>query len=108
MRAGTLDRRIELLRPVKSIDDDTGESVVTYVPDRSVRAQRLSIRGTEGFSGVERFAEVTDRFRVHYLDGRKVTPEWAIRYDERTYDIVEAREIGRREVIEFLATARAE
>ena len=105
MRAGELNRRITLEAPDPQVAS-SGEETVQYVPVGQVWAKVEPARGGEGFSGIQRFAEVTHSFLLRYRSD--VTPEWRVWYQGRSFDIVEVLEVGRRIGLKVLATARSE
>ncbi len=105
MMAGKRDRRVTLLSPSKA-QDAAGQTKVTYASAGDVWAQKIPLRGGEGFKASQRYAEATDRFLI--LHRTDVTPEWRIRYDGRDYEIVAVLEVGRRKGLDVYTQVRAE
>lgn len=101
MRAGSLDRRIEIGLPVNA--GNSGEPWVPGAPAWQslafVRAQLVQ-GSTEEF--IRAFGEEHQGaavFRIRYLAG--VTLTHRVRYDGRTFDLKEIKEIGRRRGLEL-------
>ncbi len=102
-----MNRRVEVERVDKQLDTSgSGEELTEYVRVATVWSDVRQLRGNESFSGMQRFAEVTHRFRMRYR--KDVTPEYTLLYQDRRFDIVEVLEVGRLEGLDVLATARAE
>lgn len=106
MRAGRLDRRLTLYRPVEGDDgfatvDDGPGAVAT------VAASRRDVKAGEGFqaSGVE--AETWVVFEIRW--SRTVAPidtTWTVCCEGRFYNVTGVRELGRREGLEISAAER--
>lgn len=105
MLAGKLDRRIDLLATTQDVDAMGGPTKTTAVL-ATVWAEKRNLRGRERFAAAAISAEIDTVFRIRYRDD--VTPVDAISCDGRTYDVVSVAEIGRREGLEIMATARAD
>jgi head-tail adaptor len=109
MRAGKLDRRITLRRLVVS-QSASGAVVLTPQVIATVWAQKVPDRGLEAFreGQVQGWASVTWRTR-YFLDGvEEPTVKWELLEGSRVYEVLEVREIGRREGWELVTRARAE
>lgn len=109
MNAGQMDRRIRIDAGTATVDpESSGEPIVTYVPMVNVWAQVQPLRGTELFAAQQVAAKVDTRFRIRWRGD--VRPERMQIVDdlERVYDVHFVQEIGRREGLEILATARGE
>lgn len=110
MQAGKLDRRITLRRLVES-QSASGAVVVTPQNVATLWAQKMPERGSETYreGQVQGWSAVVWRTR-HFFDSalEEPTVKWEIVEGERVYEILEVREIGRREGWEFVARARAE
>lgn len=108
IRAGSLDRRIEIQRATES-RDDLNNVVLTWATLRTVWAAKADVRDGERWAAMEVGAEVTTRFTIRWSPYvADVNPKDRIRYGGRTYDIVAVKEIGRREGLEITATARTD
>jgi len=75
MRAGTLDRRIQLQQQGagSSFDPESGDWATT----RTVYAERMSPEGGERFIGTQRIAEGRVVYRIYY--NADITPLWRLR-----------------------------
>ena len=100
MRAGSLDRRVTLLRRTLSRNVH-GEEVVEFDELDTVWAQKLDVTGREYFSSQHVVAEGTARFRLRYRSDLSVTDR--IAYGGHTYDIQQVAELGRREALDIVA-----
>lgn len=108
MRAGDLDRRITLRRYT---EDTTGGSLVrTPEVVANVWAQKQADRGVEAFRSDEvvGWATVIWRTRWFLYGSEAPTVKWDLLEGERAYEILDVREIGRREGWEFVTRCRAE
>ncbi|HMR51191.1 MAG TPA: phage head closure protein [Amaricoccus sp.] len=108
MEAGSLDRRITFLRAVESTDA-LGGVVQDWMPQATVWAAVLPVSDGERWRAGEVGASVTTRFQVRWSpQAADFGPLDRIEFDGRSYDIAGVKEIGRREGLEFTASARAE
>ena len=110
MRAGSLDRRITFQKNTPA-QSSSGFPVESWADQFTVWAgltwQRN--RSAERFRDPQIAGESAVVFRVRWsADTRAITSEWRVRYDGRTYDIIDLRELGRREGLEIEATVRSE
>lgn len=111
--AGQYDRRITVMRPGVVEDGEygpqPGEPVVVAARVPARRLDNLPPRSTESNEGPLRQSEKPARIRMRYVPG--VTSDMQIiMHDEndRVYQIMtQPAEIGRREAIEFVASAFA-
>ena len=103
MMAGTLDRRVSILRATRARNEH-GELVETWAPVVTVWAQRLDVTGREFFSATQTVAEGSARFRLRYRDD--LLPTDRLEDAGRQFDIKHIAEIGRREATEVVAVAR--
>ena len=108
LAAGNLDRRVTLRRLVETA---SGSGAVIYTPEdvATVWAQKVPERGSEGFreQQVQGWAVVIWRLR-YSLDVMDPTVKWQLVEGVRVYDVLEVRELGRREGWELVTRARAE
>lgn len=107
LRAGRLDRRVTIRRAGASTRNSWGEQV----PGASTETVRFAAvspaPGTERFANAENAASAPMRFVLRWEpDLVEVTDSLLL--DGRTFEIRSVTEIGRREGIEVLATARGE
>lgn len=107
MIAGRLDRRIAF-QVAREDQSASGEVRLTFVDHAEVWAERRSQAAREAFKSDQRYAEVDEVFRIRYRTD--VTPDAKMRiaFEGRAYDIKGVLEVGRREGLDVLATARAE
>ncbi|MBB4373314.1 SPP1 family predicted phage head-tail adaptor [Bradyrhizobium sp. cir1] len=93
MRAGNLDRIVEIQRRTTGLDL-YGTPVETWTTFATMRAQLLknATDGREGARGHTTDAVLT--FRTRYLDG--VTLENRLTYQGQQFEIIGVSEIGRR------------
>jgi SPP1 family predicted phage head-tail adaptor len=109
MQSGAMDRRIRIDQ-AQEVRSESGEIVQTWLPLITTWAERNPLQGSELFQAQQIAAKVDTRYRVRYRSD--VTPGSDLRVvdlsDQREYDITAVLEIGRREGLELLASARAE
>lgn len=99
MRAGNLDRVIEIQRPTTGLDL-YGTPVTNWTTFATMRAQKLenAITNHEGARGNTTNTTIT--FRMRWLGG--VTLENRVAYEGCQYKIEQFKEIGRRAGLEIL------
>jgi SPP1 family predicted phage head-tail adaptor len=109
LSAGTLDRRVTFQKAAET-QSQSGAVVLTWGSVATVWASFTPESGTESFREGQEQAWGIVRFRTRYWldDFEGPTPKYRISHDGRLYDILEVREIGRREGWEFVARARQE
>jgi len=107
MRAGSLDRTITI-QSRSIVEDDEGEPVDTWVPVATVRARIAEASNAETqvtYDKGGRTRLIGDGgtasivFRLRFLPD--VTPDNRVVYEDRTFDVGEVREIGRRRGLEL-------
>lgn len=103
MRAGKLDRRLTIRRYTASTDNFGGEAK-TWGDVATVWAQQRPIRGDERFSVQQVAGRKVQTFHIRYYGS--LTTADRVLYEGREYNVTDVRELGRREVTEFDATAR--
>ena len=112
MLAGKLDRRIRLEMATEGPLSPRGEAPKTWALLREVWAKVELPGGREFFSGDQTAAKARVLFLIRYPHGLAVLPNpdetFRVVYEGRNYDVIEVREIGRREALEIHAEARAE
>lgn len=112
MRAGNLDRRIQIEQAVETQDPASGEVTQEWELHREVWAEVKPLQGNEFYSAQQWAAKVDTLFRIRYPLGLDPLPNpdesMRIVYKSKVYNIQHVAEIGRREGLEILAQARAE
>jgi SPP1 family predicted phage head-tail adaptor len=103
MRAGKMDR-LATLKHRELSRNAHGEQVPTYTDYAEVWAEKLDLRGREFFSAQQTNAESTVKFRIRHRTDMVLTDR--IVCEGNTYDIQQIAEIGRRDGLELIATAR--
>lgn len=103
MRAGALDRRVELMHRNLTRDATTGEQVVSYVTYATVWASKRDIRGREFFAAQQVNADVTTIWHLRYRSDVLVTDR--IVEEGLPYSVTSIAEVGRKVGIEIQATA---
>jgi SPP1 family predicted phage head-tail adaptor len=103
MRAGSLDRRIELQHRTltQNAQHENIESFATYA---TVWAGKADLVGREFFAAEQVQAETATKFRLRYRDDVLLTDRLVC--NGVTYDLKHVAEIGRREGLEIIATAK--
>lgn len=108
MRAGQLDRRITVLRPIVA-QSDSGEETRSFAALATVAARKIENRGQERFAAQQYVGHAVRTFWIRWSSTVAViNDEYKILFDGRAFDITDVREIGRREGIEIDGYARAE
>lgn len=107
MKAGELTKRAALLEPDKAPDAD-GKVVQGHVERGTVWANVLPLRGGESImqARMQSRNPAIVTIRVSGLS-RRVTSEWRVRIDGRTYDVKEQpRQSKDRAMLEFMVEER--
>lgn len=102
MRAGGLDRRVTLQRKTVIVDDYGGE-IETWNDLATVFAQVQQQGGREFFEAAQVQAEKRVVFSIRYYPGLTVLDR--VFYDGTAHNIVEVREIRRRDGVELHTVA---
>lgn len=104
MRAGALDRQIELRHVTLTRDATTGEESKSWpAAYATVWASKRDVRGREFFAAQQMNAELTTVWQIRYRADVKRTDQ--IVADGAVYNIVGISEIGRRVGLEIQTTA---
>lgn len=108
MQAGKLDRMVQFLR--STLTDNGLEQVEVFASHGvPVFASKLDISDGERWRAGEVQAHVTARFQVHASAfARGLTPKDRLICEGVTYDISGIKEVGRRDMLEITAAARAD
>lgn len=108
MDAGRLDRRIVLKRR-KAGANSFGEPVDIWTAIATVWANAAPVSDAERTRAGETLASRMCRFTIRWSSAlASVDPRDQIEFDGQTWDIRGIKEIGRRELLELTASARAE
>ncbi|MGN6209540.1 phage head closure protein [Asticcacaulis sp.] len=110
MMAGKLDRRITFVVKAPGTTDGFGDAQMKDYPIGPVWAAVTPVSDGERMRAAQAEAVITHRFQVRYSARvARVGATAQILYEGRTFEIVAPpKEIGRREGLEFSATARAD
>lgn len=103
MRAGSLDRRLTILRRTLA-RNDYGEQVEEYDTLDTVWASKLDTTGRELFAAKGTIGENSTRFRIRYRSDLVLTDR--LSYNDTEYDITQISELGRKDGLELVAVAR--
>jgi len=88
MRAGKLSERIVLEQPT-SVQDATGDPVVTWVPRATVWASVRPIRGREALMAGQLLTAMDTRIIIRWSPTLEaVSTKWRVREETTLYDIV--------------------
>lgn len=107
MRAGKLDRRVTIQRKTVT-ESGSGEPIEAWNDLATVWAQARPNRGDERFSTMQVVGSAVTTFVVRFRADLAVTVLDRLGYDGKTWDILDVRELGRREGWEIDAKARAD
>jgi SPP1 family predicted phage head-tail adaptor len=102
MRAGGLDRRVTLQRFTVTTDD-YGEEIQTWSDLATVFAEVRQQSGREFFAAAQEQAARLVVFFIRWFPGLTVLDR--VSYADTLHDIVEVREIGRRDGLELHTVA---
>jgi SPP1 family predicted phage head-tail adaptor len=105
MQPGKMDRRISLLRRSLARNEH-GEQVETFTEYATVWAEKRDVNGREYFTAQQVVAENTARFFIRYRSDVLLTDR--ISCGGRTYNLTHVAEIGRKDGLEIIASARVE
>lgn len=104
MRAGALDRLVELRHRVLTRNETTGEEVESYpAAYAEVWASKRDIRGREFFAAQQMNSELSTTWQIRYRDDVLMTDR--IYFGGLAYEITSVAEIGRRSGLELQTTA---
>ena len=100
MRAGRLDRRITLQAGEETRDAMGGVTTTWSDLAEDLPAGVRWLRGRDAFAGDIKIGEVDAAFTIRWrADATRTT---RILYDDQTFDVIRAAELGRRDGIELL------
>ena len=106
MRAGRLDRRItfEANTPTRSASGAEVDAWSPLATDATVWAGKRDLSGSEFFAARQVNAKITTEWRIRYRSD--LATGMRIDYEGSLYDIHHIKELGRREGLLILASAR--
>jgi SPP1 family predicted phage head-tail adaptor len=108
MRAGPLDRRIQILRATITTDA-MNTPVETWVLLVTVWASKRDVSDGERFKSGTMNASRMTRFQIrHSSQVATVNPKDRVVFEGLTYDIIATKELDRRDGIEITAAARTD
>lgn len=108
MRAGSLDRRIRIERRVET-QSTSGHPVETWRSEATVWASVRYDKGSERFNAPQYTGKTMAVFRVRWSQlTAGLTSRHRLIFNDRVHDVMDLREIGRREAIEIDASVRNE
>lgn len=100
MRAGRLDRLIDLQKEVVTEHPTTNEEIISYqVYDTNVPAEKVERSGNEAYLQNVRTPLQTVFFKIRYRDDIKLADQ--VLYEANTYRIIFIKELDRREGLEL-------
>ena len=106
MNAGILDRRVWIDKRT-TVQDSSGDPVVTWEPELEVWAAVLPLTGREQDVDNDIMADVDTRIRLRYSPiTAALSPVDRIRHGERIYNIVSALDVNSQHV-EVLVHAKS-
>lgn len=107
MRTGKLDRRVTIRRHMETGRNAYNEPIVDWVDIATVWVQQRPDRGSERFAAAQIAGTSVMTFQIRYR--ADVSVQDRLVYDGREYEIIAPpRELGRRDVTEIDAIARAD
>ncbi|WAJ30952.1 phage head closure protein [Antarcticirhabdus aurantiaca] len=104
MRAGSLDRSIQIDAYSPGAPDEYGVSQPGWSPFLTIRAQLVTMSTEEFLRASGEASESVLVFRTRYLAG--VTNAHRLTFESRQFDIKEVKEIGRRAGLELRCEER--
>jgi SPP1 family predicted phage head-tail adaptor len=108
LQAGAMDRRIALQQATVTYDA-LNNPTETWATLATVWASKEDLSDSERVAAAEVGAAMTTRFRIRYsLKVSGINPKDRLTFDGNTYEVVNTKEIGRREGIEITATFRTD
>lgn len=102
LRAGDLDRRVNLLREVRTPHPDTGELIASFTPyANAVPARVVRSPGREFLAGAQVVSERRAVFVIRWRSDVVVTDR--VEFEGVQWNVVDVRELGRRVGLEVQA-----
>jgi SPP1 family predicted phage head-tail adaptor len=84
MRAGRMDKRVEIQQPV-SVPDGAGGQTVTWTTFDTIWASIEPLQGQEYIAAQQMQTAVTHRLRIRYLEG--ITAAMRVKFGARVFQI---------------------
>jgi len=106
VKAGQLDRVIELQHRELAAADQYGQRKPSFSTYANVRARKLDMTSREFFTADATNAERITRWQIRFREDVLQTDR--IQYGDLSYDIVQISEIGRRKGLTLFASAAPE
>jgi head-tail adaptor len=107
MNSGKLDRLVTIIAPGKPAETDEWNETVGPEPVRvQAWAAIKTAPGTERFQSGENLALAPLRFFFRWR-ADLVKPDYQIEFDGKTFDVKSVEEVGRRQLLQVGAVARA-
>jgi SPP1 family predicted phage head-tail adaptor len=103
VRAGQLDRKIEIQRYAPNRDETSGEIVPGWATLYTVWASKKQQSGREAIRAEQLVASQTVVFTIRYKD---VQPKDRVLFEGRYYDIKSINELGRKEGLELITEGK--
>jgi head-tail adaptor len=108
MSAGKFDRQVVIVTPVQPIETDSWNEATGPPPTRvNAWASIKTAPGVERFQSAENLALAPMRFFFRWRAGLVSPTSW-IEFDGKTFDVKSVEEVGRRQLLQVGAIARAE
>lgn len=109
LSAGDLDRRIRIEVGTETAHPNgSGEQVTTWATLARVWASVQPLQGRERFTAQQVAAEIDTRIRIRYRSDVQPERTRVVDENDRVFDVKSVLELGRRDGLEILATARGE
>lgn len=105
IRAGTLDRRITIQHKTVTTSPDGGQ-IETWADLATVWANARPLKSDEKFGDQQLIATSLTTFTIRYRSD--LTVQDVIKYNGRIWDILDIREVGRRQGLELDTKARTD
>jgi head-tail adaptor len=102
-RIGRLDRTVALHRPQKTRDEYGGTSIAWVADYPVVPARKRNQSGREALQGNQEVATNITVFTIRWLP---IDTTYRVVYEGKEYDIKSLNEIGRRNLLEIIATTQ--
>jgi SPP1 family predicted phage head-tail adaptor len=105
MRAGEMDRRLELLAPIQG-RGEAGEQIETFVPVATVWAKRVSLGSRSASAAGAEFTAADAVYAIRWHAAVRVG--WRVREGDDVLEITSTSEIRRRESMQLACIARTD
>jgi SPP1 family predicted phage head-tail adaptor len=102
MRAGKLDKTIEIQRHTLSVDD-YGTQTEGWATAATVRAQVMQSTTEEFLRSFGTTSDIAIIFRIRHMEG--LTPTDRVQFNGQAYNLNEVKELGRRAGLDLRCVA---